>query len=148
MNTTPGQFLQPLLGGAVPWLYSNSYWWTVLGFCGNILFGSRFILQWLASEKRRQLVVPGYFWHLSFWGSVINLIYAFHIDNAPILFGVAALPFIYGRNLVLMRRAHGTDSASAKTPETAPASAAAATNPSTKTSPGKEPALQPSFGPA
>jgi lipid-A-disaccharide synthase-like uncharacterized protein len=50
------------------------------------------------------LVVPGYFWYLSFWGSVLNVIYAFHIDNAPIIFGVIALPFIYGRNIVLLRR--------------------------------------------
>jgi lipid-A-disaccharide synthase-like uncharacterized protein len=74
---------------------------------GNILFSSRFLLQWLASEKRRELVVPAYFWHLSFWGSVINCIYALHIDNAPIIFGVFFLPFIYGRNLVLLHRARG-----------------------------------------
>lgn len=104
MNTVPGQFLQPFLQSWMPWLYSHSYWWTVFGFFGNALFSSRFLLQWLASEKKRSLVVPTYFWHLSFWGSVINVIYAFHIDNAPIIFGVIALPFIYGRNLVLLRR--------------------------------------------
>lgn len=104
MNSVPGQFLQPVLQGWVPWLYSHSYWWTVLGFCGNALFSSRFLLQWLSSERKGAVVVPTYFWHLSFWGSVLNVIYAFHIDNAPIIFGVIALPFIYGRNLVLLRR--------------------------------------------
>ena len=104
MNTEPGQFLEPYLGAWSPWLYGHSYWWTVLGFAGSAMFGSRFILQWLASEKRQELFIPGYFWHLSFWGSVVNLIYAFHIDNAPIIFGVLALPFIYGRNLILLQR--------------------------------------------
>jgi lipid-A-disaccharide synthase-like uncharacterized protein len=104
MNATTGQFLQPLVGSTLPWLYANSYLWTAFGFFGNALFSSRFVLQWLASEKKRSVVVPTYFWHLSFWGSVINLVYAFHIDNAPIIFGVIALPFIYGRNLVLLRR--------------------------------------------
>ena len=104
MNTEPGQFLEPYLGAWLPWLYGHSYWWTVLGFAGSAMFGSRFILQWLASEKRQELFIPGYFWHLSFWGSVVNLIYAFHIDNAPIIFGVLALPFIYGRNLILLQR--------------------------------------------
>lgn len=104
MNTEPGQFLEPYLGAWFPWLYGHSYWWTVLGFAGSAMFGSRFILQWLASEKRQELFIPGYFWHLSFWGSVVNLIYAFHIDNAPIIFGVLALPFIYGRNLILLQR--------------------------------------------
>jgi lipid-A-disaccharide synthase-like uncharacterized protein len=104
MNTVPGTFLQPVLQTWVPWLYGHSYWWTILGFFGNALFSSRFLLQWLASEKKKSLVVPSYFWHLSFWGSVLNVIYAFHIDNAPIIFGVIALPFIYGRNLVLLGR--------------------------------------------
>ena len=75
-----------------------------MGFTGNILFSSRFILQWLSSERRKEVVVPGYFWHLSFWGSLLNLFYAFHLDSAPIIFGVIALPFIYGRNLVLLAR--------------------------------------------
>jgi lipid-A-disaccharide synthase-like uncharacterized protein len=104
MSTVPGQFLEPYLSPWIPWLYGYSYWWTIVGFCGNALFSSRFFFQWLASEKRRELVVPAYFWHLSFWGSVVNTIYAFHIDNAPIIFGVIALPIIYGRNLVLLRR--------------------------------------------
>ncbi|MGV3771451.1 MAG: lipid-A-disaccharide synthase N-terminal domain-containing protein [Verrucomicrobiales bacterium] len=123
MQTAQSHFLQPYLSGALPWLYVNSYWWTALGFFGNFLFGSRFIFQWLASEKKKQLVVPGYFWWLSFWGSLINLVYAFHIDNAPIIFGVLALPFIYGRNLVLMKR----------TPVPTAEAAASAATPSSKT---------------
>ena len=118
MQTANSQFLQPLLGGVAPWLYVQSYWWTAIGFLGNFLFGSRFIFQWMESEKKKQLVVPGYFWWLSFWGSVINLVYAFHIDNAPIIFGVIALPFIYGRNLVLMKRTPAPEKAAA--PESAP----------------------------
>ena len=51
MSTAPGFFLQPWLGHWVPWLYYSSYWWTVFGFTGNLMFSSRFILQWLASEK-------------------------------------------------------------------------------------------------
>ena len=105
MNSA-GTFLEPWLRGAAPWLYASTWWWTAVGFAGNILFGSRFLLQWLASEKKKSVVVPPYFWHLSFWGSVLNLFYALHLDSAPLLLGVAALPFIYGRNLVLLRRAH------------------------------------------
>src|ERR1051325_838792 len=99
-----GTFLQPWLHGPLPWVYVSSWWWSAIGFAGNIMFGSRFILQWLASEKKKSLVVPAYFWHLSFWGSVLNLLYALHLDSAPLLLGVAALPFIYGRNLVLLKR--------------------------------------------
>lgn len=136
MNTTTGQFLQPLVSQWMPWLYSHSYWWTVLGFCGNALFASRFLFQWLASEKRHELVVPAYFWYLSFWGSVINLVYAFHIDNAPIIFGVVALPFIYGRNLVLLRRGRVP---AAKQPTALPV------QPPLPPGPPAKPALRPSF---
>ncbi len=103
MNNS-GQFLEPLLGEWLPWLYVSSWWWSGVGFAGNILFGSRFIFQWLESERKQCVVVPAHFWHLSFWGSVLNLFYALHLDSAPLLLGVAALPFIYGRNLVLLGR--------------------------------------------
>jgi lipid-A-disaccharide synthase-like uncharacterized protein len=108
MNNVGG-FLQPWLGYSASWLYASSWWWSAIGFAGNIMFGSRFILQWLASERSRTLVVPNYFWHLSFWGSVLNLLYALHLDSAPLLIGVVALPFIYGRNLVLLRRCNGQE---------------------------------------
>jgi lipid-A-disaccharide synthase-like uncharacterized protein len=97
-------FLQPWLAHSMPTLYASTWWWSAVGFAGNIMFGSRFILQWIASERKHALVVPGYFWQLSFWGSVLNLVYALHLDSAPLLLGVVALPFIYGRNLVLLRR--------------------------------------------
>jgi lipid-A-disaccharide synthase-like uncharacterized protein len=105
MNVTTGTFLQPYLGQWLPLLYTSSGWWTVLGFIGNLLFSSRFIMQWLVSEKQKRVVVPVHFWHLSFWGSVLNLLYALHIDNAPVFFGVVALPIIYGRNLFLLHAA-------------------------------------------
>lgn len=116
MDATNGTFLQPYLGTWLPFLYSSSYLWTFFGFTGNLLFSSRFFFQWLASEKKKKLIVPAHFWHLSFWGSVINLIYALHIDNAPILFGVIALPFIYGRNLVLLQRSRGRSDVTVEKP--------------------------------
>jgi lipid-A-disaccharide synthase-like uncharacterized protein len=102
--TDPNGFLQPLLDSMVPWLYYESKLWTAFGLIGNLLFSLRFIVQWLYSEKRRELVVPGIFWHLSFWGSVIALIYAFHIDKLPVILGYIFTPVLYARNLVLLGR--------------------------------------------
>jgi len=65
------------------------------------------VIQWLYSEKKRVLVVPPIFWHLSFWGSVIALLYAFHIDKLPVILSFLFLPFLYARNLVLLRRGEG-----------------------------------------
>ena len=103
MNDNAG-FLQPLLGSILPWLYVDSRWWTVFGLLGNALFSSRFVIQWLYSEKKKELVVPPIFWHLSFWGSSVSLIYALHIDKLPILLSFSFLPFLYARNLMLLRR--------------------------------------------
>ena len=96
--------LAPLLSGVAPWLYVDSRWWTVVGLSGNAIFSSRFVIQWLASEKKKAIHVPPVFWHLSFWGSVLSLLYALHIDKLPIILSFAFLPFLYGRNLALLRR--------------------------------------------
>jgi lipid-A-disaccharide synthase-like uncharacterized protein len=96
--------LEPLLGRVLPWLYADSRWWTAFGLVGNALFSSRFVIQWLYSERKRRIVVPPVFWHLSFWGSVVALIYAFHVDKLPVILGYLFLPFLYARNLSLLRR--------------------------------------------
>ena len=99
-----GGFLQPFFGQWLDWFYHDSYWWTVFGLIGNAIFSARFVVQWLSSEKQKKLVVPPIFWHLSFWGSLVTLVYAFHVDKLPVILGYVALPFIYGRNLVLLYR--------------------------------------------
>jgi lipid-A-disaccharide synthase-like uncharacterized protein len=103
MHDSSGSF-EKLLGPHFSWLFHDSVVWTGFGFLGAFLFGSRFIVQWLHSEKHQKIVVPPIFWHLSFWGSVFNLIYAVHIDKLPVIAGVVFLPFIYFRNLVILRR--------------------------------------------
>jgi lipid-A-disaccharide synthase-like uncharacterized protein len=97
--------IQHLLGPGSGWLFSDSLYWTIFGLVGNCVFGSRFFLQWLLSEKQKRVVVPPIFWQLSFWGSCICLVYALHIDKLPVILGYIFLPFLYARNLVLLRRA-------------------------------------------
>ncbi len=103
MNESAG-FLEPILRPILPILYVDSAWWTAIGLLGNLLFSSRFLIQWLYSERKKQLVVPPIFWHLSFWGSAVSTIYALHIDKLPILLSFGFLPFLYFRNLVLLKR--------------------------------------------
>ena len=100
-------FLKPFLEPIFEWLYVDSLAWTTVGFAGAIVFGSRFFFQWLHSEKEKRLVVPWYFWHLSFWGSCLNLLYCAHLDKAPLILGSFFLPILYGRNLILMYRSEG-----------------------------------------
>jgi len=112
-----GSFLEPVLGGLLPWLYADSQWWTVFGLAGNLMFSSRFVIQWLYSEKLKRVVVPPVFWHLSFWGSLIALIYAFHVDKLPVILGYFFLPFLYARNLILLFRGQRADQAKAAASE-------------------------------
>ena len=101
MNNT---FLEPCLGHLLPWLYVDSSYWTTFGLVGNALFTSRFLIQWIKSERQQQVVVPPIFWHLSFWGSIISLIYALHIDKLPVILGYAFLPVMYFRNLQILKK--------------------------------------------
>ena len=107
-TASPEGLLRPLLEDALPWLYVEALGWTALGLAGAAIFSSRFLLQWLQSEKEKRLVVPAYFWYLSFWGSVLNLIYALHIDKLPVILGCCFLPILYGRNIILLKRSGGT----------------------------------------
>ncbi len=99
-----GTFLAGWLRSHLPWLYTESAGWTAFGLAGNAIFSSRFVVQWWASERKKRVVVPHLFWHLSFWGSLISLLYAFHVDKLPIILSTLFLPFLYGRNLSLLRR--------------------------------------------
>ncbi len=78
--------------------------WLVFGLLGNATFASRFGVQWIASERAGESVVPPTFWYLSIVGSLILLVYAIHLKN--LVFTLAYLPnaAIYFRNLVLIRR--------------------------------------------
>lgn len=84
--------------------WSDNPAWLVFGLLGNAAFGSRFLLQWLASERRGESFVPVAFWYLSIVGSLILLIYAIHLEN--VVFTLAYLPnaFVYYRNLSLIRK--------------------------------------------
>jgi lipid-A-disaccharide synthase-like uncharacterized protein len=81
--------------------------WLGLGLIGNALFFSRFLIQWLASERARRSIVPPVFWHLSLAGSAVLLAYALHRRDP--VFVLAYLPngVVYLRNLALLRREPG-----------------------------------------
>ena len=45
------------------------HFWKVVGWTGNAIFSSRFLVQWWATEKHKRVVVPAAFWWLSLVGS-------------------------------------------------------------------------------
>ena len=78
--------------------------WLVIGFLAQGFFASRFLVQWIVSEKRKESVMPLYFWYSSVIGGLLLLIYAIHILDPVFILGQSMGLRIYSRNLVLIHR--------------------------------------------
>jgi lipid-A-disaccharide synthase-like uncharacterized protein len=78
--------------------------WTALGFAGQACFFMRFVIQWLASERKKTSVIPTAFWFLSLAGGMIVLVYGIHRRDSVIIVGQIPGLFLYSRNLWLMRQ--------------------------------------------
>ena len=74
----------------------------IIGFVGQILFASRFIVQWIYSEKKGESYIPLVFWYLSILGGIGLLIYAISRKDPVIIIGQTFGIFIYLRNLYLI----------------------------------------------
>jgi lipid-A-disaccharide synthase-like uncharacterized protein len=78
--------------------------WKIIGWLGNAVFFSRFFVQWHATEKRKQVVVPQAFWWLSLAGSVTLLCYSLHQQDSVFIFAYAFTWIPYIRNLMIHRQ--------------------------------------------
>ena len=79
--------------------------WLGIGFLGQSLFFSRWLLQWFSSERREESHIPVSFWYLSLAGSVIVLAYAIHKMDPVFIAGQSVGTVVYVRNLILLYRA-------------------------------------------
>ena len=73
-----------------------------IGFVGQGLFASRFIVQWIYSEKKGESSIPIVFWYLSISGGIGLLTYAIFRKDPVIITGQLFGIFIYTRNLYLI----------------------------------------------
>jgi len=80
------------------------HFWKVLGWIGNVVFFSRFFVQWIATERRKQVVVPISFWWLSLIGSVLLLTYGIWQRDSVFIFAYAFTWIPYIRSLVIHYR--------------------------------------------
>jgi lipid-A-disaccharide synthase-like uncharacterized protein len=76
--------------------------WATVALVGQVIFGGRFVLQWLVSEYRKKSHVPIAFWYLSILGSLILLAYSVHIKNPIFMLSFSLNTLIYFRNLHLL----------------------------------------------
>lgn len=79
--------------------------WTAVGLLGQACFSTRFLIQWVASERRRASVIPRAFWFFSLLGSAVLLAYGLHRKDQVIIVGQIPGVFIYARNLWLIYKA-------------------------------------------
>ena len=74
--------------------------WKIVGLTGTLVFGLRFVIQWIASERARKSVIPFGFWECSAVGSLLMLSYfaIYQRDSVGVLSTAMPLP-IYLRNI-------------------------------------------------
>lgn len=79
--------------------------WKIVGLSGSAVFGVRFLIQGIASERAKKSVIPFGFWECSLLGCLLSLSYfAFYRkDSVGILQNLLPLP-IYLRNLFFRYR--------------------------------------------
>jgi lipid-A-disaccharide synthase-like uncharacterized protein len=80
--------------------------WQIVAVIGQTCFFLRFLVQWLASERAGQSVIPNLFWYLSLTGAATVLLAGIVLVQ-PVLI-IANLPAlaVYGRNLYFIYKRH------------------------------------------
>jgi lipid-A-disaccharide synthase-like uncharacterized protein len=78
--------------------------WLGIGLLGQALFSARFLVQWIATERKRRSVVPREFWYFSVGGGLTLLAYAIYRLDPVFIIGQAAGLMVYTRNLYFIHR--------------------------------------------
>ena len=82
----------------------TTMFWLSVGFIGQLIFGSRFIVQWIVSERAGKSVIPLAFWFLSLGGNICILSYSIWRMDPVFILGSSFNFIIYTRNLMLIFR--------------------------------------------
>jgi lipid-A-disaccharide synthase-like uncharacterized protein len=78
--------------------------WLIIGFLGQGVFFTRWLVQWFRSERERESTIPISFWYLSLVGGLITLAYAIYRRDPVFIAGQAIGALVYLRNLMLIYR--------------------------------------------
>ncbi len=78
--------------------------WLTIGFAGQFLFASRFVVQWIVSEREKRSIIPTAFWYFSLSGGVTLLSYAIYIGDPVFIVGQSFGLMVYLRNLYFLSR--------------------------------------------
>lgn len=81
--------------------------WAGIGLLGQVAFFGRMFVQWLASERRKESVVPEAFWWLSLAGGTLLLTYFVWRQDFVGVLGQSPGIVIYARNIRLIHKRRG-----------------------------------------
>src|SRR5262245_33871040 len=95
----------PVLQVLWDWVSSLTWaCWVIVALVGQLVFGGRFLVQWIVSERKGESVIPVAFWHLSIVGSLIMLTYGLKRHDPVLIAGYALNSIVYVRNLMLLAK--------------------------------------------
>ncbi len=78
--------------------------WVGVGLFGQLMFTGRFLVQWLASERKKKSVIPNAFWYFSIGGALMLLAYAIYRQDPVFIIGQSLGLLVYFRNLQLIQQ--------------------------------------------
>jgi lipid-A-disaccharide synthase-like uncharacterized protein len=82
-------------------MFKLDYGIYAIGLIAQILFSARLLMQWVVSERKRQVISPASFWTTSIIASVLLMVYGVLREDLVIIGGQLISYFIYLRNLHL-----------------------------------------------
>jgi len=86
---------------APPEIARQVWLWLALGLVGQLLFAGRFLIQWIATERKGECTVPRIFWQLSIVATVLQAACFLQRGEWVFAVGSSAVMFVYFRNLSL-----------------------------------------------
>src|SRR5436190_22272972 len=94
-------------------LQQHEVLWKCIGFAGIATFGTRFLVQWIYSEKHKESKVPPIFWWQSLVGTFLCLAYFLRQRDSVGVAGYCLNVIPYTRNLMLVYRKRKCDAQAA-----------------------------------
>lgn len=91
--------------------YDHPLPWLLVGFTGQFLWTSRFLVQWVVSERRGESVLPPIFFWISLAGAPFLFAWAAYRLDWVMMFAFALNPIPYIRNLILLHRSAAAEPA-------------------------------------
>jgi len=83
---------------------TETWFWIAIGSVGALLFGSRFLIQWIATEMKRKSVVPHIFWHISVAATILQFACYWHRGEWVYAVGMVTNLVVYIRNIYFNHR--------------------------------------------